>query len=454
MCAVPTPHSKRSDVDRNWRIFLWFRVLFSARFYYPVMAVLFLDLGLTAIQYTLLNVAWAAASLLSDIPAGVLADRIGRKPLLVAAGCLMIAEMVILCLAPHNGGGVLFLFCLANRVLSGLAEGAASGADEAIVFDSLAESGREGEWHHVMEELTRWQSVSFVFVMLIGGAVYAPGSVNAALSLLGIHGHLDQEVTLRFPLVLTLLSAVAVFILALNFREPTRPSPHSLEDFEGHRASSALGAYTFTLRAGRWLLGNPMALFVVCAGFVLDCVVRLFLVFSTSYFRLIEIPEVIFGILGAAMGGIGLLVSPWIRRMVTTRSVGTSFAIMTGVVFLGLLGVAFHPPYWGIVFGYLLWGAMTMIGFSVSTYLNQLVDSHHRATVLSFKGVTVNLAYAGISLLFALALHMVPGSDAQEQLGRAFGFLPFWLLLTVGILIFSFRKHLRLLTSLVAAGRQ
>ena len=135
MCAVPTTHSKRSDVDRNWRIFLWFRVLFSARFYYPVMAVLFLDLGLTAIQYTLLNVAWAAASLLSDIPAGVLADRIGRKPLLVAAGCLMIAEMVILCLAPHNGGGVLFLFCLANRVLSGLAEGAASGADEAIVFD-------------------------------------------------------------------------------------------------------------------------------------------------------------------------------------------------------------------------------------------------------------------------------------------------------------------------------
>jgi len=76
-----------SDAYRNWRIFLWFRVLFSARFYYPVLAVLFLDLGLTATQYTLLNVAWAAASLFSDVPAGVLADRIGRKPLLVAAGC-------------------------------------------------------------------------------------------------------------------------------------------------------------------------------------------------------------------------------------------------------------------------------------------------------------------------------------------------------------------------------
>jgi MFS family permease len=447
MSAFSPLQATRSDADRNWRLFLWFRVLFSARFYYPVMAVLFLDLGLTAIQYTLLNVAWAAASLLSDIPAGVMADRIGRKPLLVVAGCCMIGEMVILCVAPHNGGMVLFFFCLANRILSGLAEGAASGADEAIVFDSLAESGREGEWHHVMEELTRWQSVSFVIVMLIGGAVYAPGFVNGALALVGVHAHLNQEMTLRFPLVLTLVSAVAVLLLAMNFREPLRPQPHSLEDAEGHRASSAFGAYSFTLQAGRWLLGNPVALFVVCAGFVLDCVVRLFLVFSTSYFRLIEIPEIAFGVLGAAMGGIGLIVSPWIRRMVTTRSIGTSFAIMTGVVFVGLVGVALHPPYWGILFGYLLWGAMTMIGFSVSTYLNQLVDSHHRATVLSFKGVTVNLAYAGISLLFALSLRMVPGADAQEQLGHAFGFLPLWLLLTCGILVFAFRKHLRLLTT-------
>jgi MFS family permease len=444
--VAPLPPAT-SDADRNWRIFLWFRVLFSARFYYPVMAVLFLDLGLSATQYTLLNVAWAAASLLSDIPAGVLADRVGRKPLLVAAGCFMLAEMAILCVAPRDGGAILFLFCLANRILSGLAEGAASGADEAIVFDSLTESGRQGEWHRVMEQLTRWQSVSFVVVMLIGGAVYAPGSVNALLAFLGIHASLDQATTLRFPLILTLLSAVGVLLLALNFREPVRHQPHSLEDPEGHRATSAIGAFAFTLQAGRWLLGSPVALFVICAGFVLDCVVRLFLVFSTSYFRLIEIPEIAFGVLGAAMGGIGLAVSPWIRRLVTTRSIGAIFAIMTGMVFVGLVGVALHPPYWGLVFGYLLWGAMTMIGFSVSTYLNQLVDSHHRATVLSFKGVTINLAYAGVSLLFAWTLHLVPGADAQAQLGNAFGYLPLWLLLTGGILLFAFRKNLRLLTA-------
>jgi MFS family permease len=439
--------SNSSDADKNWRLFLWFRVLFSARFYYPVLAVLFLDLGLTATQYTLLNVAWAAASLLSDVPAGVLADRIGRKPLLVAAGCCMVAEMAILCVAPRDGGMVLFLFCLANRLLSGLAEGLASGADEAIVYDSLAERGRTGEWQHVLEQLTRWQSVGFVVAMLAGGAVYAPGFVNGVLTFLGLHTTLDQATTLRFPIYLTLASAIGVLLLALNFREPSRRLPHAIEDPEGHHAASVTGAFAFVLQAGRWLLGSPVALFVVTAGFLFESSVRLFLTFSSSYFRLIDIPEIAFGALGAVMGGLGFFVSPWARRMIVTGSIGRSFRIIGAVIFVGLCGLAWHPRHWGLLFAFPLGAAMTLIGFSVSSYLNTLVDSHHRATVLSFKGLAFNFAYGGVSLLFALALNMVPGKTPQDQLASAFGLLPFWLLLVWGILLLSFRKHRALINS-------
>lgn len=437
-----------SDADRNWRIFLWFRILFSARFYYPVLAVLFLDLGLTATQYILLNVAWAAASLLSDVPAGVLADRIGRKPLLVAAGCCMVAEMALLCAAPRNGGTILFLFCLANRILSGLAEGLASGADEAIVYDSLAEQGRIGEWHRVLEQLTRWQSVGFVVAMLVGGAVYAPGFVNGALHIAGIDARIGQAVTLRFPLILTLASAVGVLLLALNFQEPARRLPHAVvdpKDPEGHHASSVKGAFSFVLQAGRWLLGNPVALFVITAGFLLESAVRLFLTFSSSYFRLIGIPEVAFGLLGAVMGGIGFFVSPWARRMISGGSVARSFLIIALIVLIGLSGVAVHPPHWGVLFAFPLGAAMTLIGFSVSSYLNTLVDSHHRATVLSFKGLAFNFAYGAVSLLFALALHLAPGATSQDQVALAFGLLPIWLLLVCAILLTGFRKHRHLL---------
>ena len=56
--------SSPTNADRNWRRFVLFRVLFNSRFYYPVLAVLFLDLGLSATQYTLLNFAWALAIVL------------------------------------------------------------------------------------------------------------------------------------------------------------------------------------------------------------------------------------------------------------------------------------------------------------------------------------------------------------------------------------------------------
>ncbi len=46
----------------------------------------------------------------------------------------MVAEMAILCIAPRDGSLVLFLICLANLLLSVLAEGLASGAYEAFVY--------------------------------------------------------------------------------------------------------------------------------------------------------------------------------------------------------------------------------------------------------------------------------------------------------------------------------
>src|ERR1700722_17121110 len=106
-------HASLNAADRNWRRFVLFRVLFNSRFYYPVLAVFFLDLGLSATQYTLLNFAWALAIVFTDVPAGVLADRIGRKPLVVAATVCMVVEMALLVFAPRNGGALLFLFCLA-----------------------------------------------------------------------------------------------------------------------------------------------------------------------------------------------------------------------------------------------------------------------------------------------------------------------------------------------------
>lgn len=419
--------------DRNWRRFVIFRVLFNARFYYPVLAVFFLDLGLSATQYTLLNFAWALAIVTVDLPAGVLADRIGRRPLVIAAAAAMVMEMVLLCVAPRNGGAPLFLCCLANRILSGGAEGLASGADEALVFDSLAERGRENEWPLVLDQVMRWQSLGFVVAMLAGGAVYDPALLNRSFGT-----HFDQSVTLRFPIYLTLLSALVTLVVALGLREP---SQHRASMVPPERGSGAHGALAHLLSAGYWILQTPLALFVIAAGLALDSVARLFMTFSSSYFRLIHLPAASYGVIGAALGGLGLAVSPIARRMVLHGSPARNFAALAALTLAGLIGIAARWVGWGVVFTLPVALAMSAVAYQVSYYLNSAVESHQRATVLSFKGLAFNLGFGFVSLAFAGALRTLRDGSAEETFARTLPWLPVWLGVIALILTLMFWRR-------------
>jgi MFS family permease len=443
-----------TDADRNWRRFVLFRVLFNARFYYPVLAVFFLDLGLSATEYTLLNFAWALAIVFTDLPAGVMADRIGRKPLVVAAAIFMVLEMILLSVAPYRGGIVLLLCCLANRVLSGMAEGMASGADEALVFDSLAERNRSDEWPRVLDHVMRWQGVGMVIAMLVGGAVYDPHFLNGLLAHFGFDFHLTQATTLRFPIYLNLITAIVTLVVALGMREPSvrtkSAAPVSEETQEIKNAE--ITAWRMVVNAGAWIIRTPVALFVIIAGVLMDSVVRLFLTFSSSYFRAIELPEATFGLVGASFGALGFFVSPLARQMVKANSVMRNYGLLAAIILIGLTGVACRWPYWGVIFMIPLTGSMMALGYMVSYYLNALVDSGHRATVLSFKGVAFNLGYGFISLVFALVLRGVrDGGTTEEAVARALIFLPVWILFAAILCVICFGRQYRLLAKKVEA---
>ena len=69
-------------MPRNIPLFIAFRLLFNARFYYPVFAVIQLDYGLTMAQFAILNAVWAVSIVVLKVPSGALADRpVLRGPL-------------------------------------------------------------------------------------------------------------------------------------------------------------------------------------------------------------------------------------------------------------------------------------------------------------------------------------------------------------------------------------
>ncbi len=398
-----SPPSAAALAHRNVPLFVAFRILFNVRFYYPVFMILFLDFGITLEQFGLLNAAWAAAIVLLEVPSGALADLVGRRRLLVAAAGLMVVEMLLLCLVPVPSAWV-FPALLLNRIVSGAAEALASGADEALAYDSLQAAGQATEWPRVLERLMQVGAVVTIAAMITGGLVYAPGPLNAVAATLGLPVTLTAADTFRLPVWLTLGSALGAVGVTLAMREPPREAP----------ARGLLAPFRQTISTGRWILAHPLVLVVIVAGVLCDQPIRQLLVVSSEIYRQIEIPEPVFGFVGAGSAALSLLAAGPIRRLAMRTDAWRNFLVLVTVTLLGLVGTACFVPWWGVAFAMLLSLTMRMVVFLQSHYLNQLVGSDQRATVLSFRGLAVNVSYGLMSLAFAGA---VAGVEAAGLIG-------------------------------------
>ena len=397
------------DLSGNPRRFVLFTVFYNARAYYPVLAILFLDLGLTLDQFVLLNLIWAATIFLFEVPSGALADTIGRKKLLVAAACLMIVEMLCLLLAPRGGGIMLLGLCVVNRICSGLSEACASGADEALAYDSLPENDRVGAWDRLLATSMRWRSAGFVIAMVLGGLIYDPVPINR---LLPENFHLSANLAHRLPVAVVFCQALVCLVVSLRMVEPPR---HADYDVSG----TCMGAVKLTLQTGRWVFTNPKTLVVVVIGLAIDSIVRNFATINSSYYRLIELPEWTYGFIGAALGLLGWFVPAIAAKLNTRFSTLTNLGIAAAVALAGLAALVPAWPGYGILPAMLLMTMMGFLGFTVSRALHAEADSSKRATVLSVKGLAFNLGYGLFSLGFSRLLAQFPDQPAGAALRSA-----------------------------------
>jgi len=429
----------------NIRLFIAFRIFFNARFYYPVFTILFIDFGLTVSQFALMNAVWAATIVVMEVPSGALADIWGRRNLLILASVLMIIEMVLLCVVPRGYSGLLFTVFLINRVLSGTAEAAASGADEALAYDALKAAGGESQWRHVLAMQMRLQSIAFIIAMSLGAAIYDPAFMQRVFSWIGLDIKLTLGHTIRFPIYLTLCMAFITLFVTLRMKELNVTTGDACGPLE-QCGQSVKEIFSQTLQAGRWILVTPWALVVIAAGFLFDGIIRMVITLTSQYYRLIEIPEATFGIIGSLLAGLGLIIPRIAMKMTdrfTPRMNLLSIAITT---IIGLVGMSLFKPIIGLVPAIILFSGMYMTGFFVSNYLNQITPSSHRATVLSFKGLSFNLFYGLLGVLYSVLLAWLkprtsslnPDIDTQQLEGLVFieSFQWFPWVFVIGLIVF------------------
>lgn len=393
----------------NIRLFILFRVLFNARFYYPVFTILFLDYGLSLEQFALLNTVWAFTIVFAEVPSGALADLIGRRHLLVATAWLMIMEMSLIAFVPLGNADLVFWAFLVNRVLSGLAEAMASGADEALAYDTLVAHNLAGEWPRVLERQMRAQNLGYMIAMTLGAVAYDPGVVNSVLQWLSVDARVTLQMSMRYPVYLTLVFAVLALLATLRMREPSLLVAQSRLD---SNKATPWEVGRMIMRAGGWIMRTPMALAIILYAMTLDHTLRMLVTLTSKYYRLIDLPEASFGLLGSLVAVIGLFVPRLARIMAEQLSPGRNVLVLGCGSVAALLLLGFFVPYWGLVPMMVVFIGLMLTSYFTSHYLNAITDSGQRATVLSFKGLALNAAYGVIGLLFAALVQHYRGQQS------------------------------------------
>jgi hypothetical protein len=221
--------------------------------------------------------------------------------------------------------------------------------------------------------------------------------------------NITQSITLRFPLYLTFGLAVLTLIAAIGMQDH-HPSSASF----GGSSISIKAAFGLTLKAGKWILQTPFALTIILAGLIFDSIARMVITLSSQYYRLIDLPEAIFGIIGALVAALGLFIPRLALWLAQRYSPSINFSITALVSLTGLSGMTFFWPFLGVIPALILFSSMQLTSFFVSHYLNQITASSQRATVLSFKGLSFNLAYGLVGVLYSrLIIALKPGVAKQ-----------------------------------------
>lgn len=339
---------------RNVRLMYVWRALTMMHFFAGALVPFFTDWGgLTLPQLFLLQAWFFLWIFLLEVPTGAVADRWGRKASIMCANiCLLIATAI------YASGKGLPRFLLAEVIWAASAA-LASGADEAMVYDSLKAAGEESRSKKALATLASFDIGAIAFAAPVGSLIAARWG-------------------LRAPMALMLVPFSLGLLVCLSLKEPP--------DGEG----AAKPGYREVLERGVRYFASHKPL----RALAFDSVTIWMLSFMTVWLFQPRLKELgvgvaVYGFVTAAMtlSQIAILSNPdRIEKFFGgARGYLTWSAVIPGLAFLAL---PFATDPWAASALFVLIPAFGLSrSVVISNYMNKHIDSAKRATVLSTVGM-------------------------------------------------------------------
>jgi hypothetical protein len=356
-----------------------------------------------------------------EVPSGWLADRLGRRPTLLAGAVLMAASHLMLFVGPwimvgDTLGSPLFVFFAVGQGLRAAGVAFRSGTDTALHHDALAACGRVGEFADREALAAKRRFLGAAAAALIGGGLAA--------------------IDLRIPYACSFIVAVAMIIVIARMREPSAGKDARTRANMLTQAASCLA---------QWKSPALLLLFVFAAMMlVLNHI-------PYEYFQpYIEASLGQDGIAAATtplVTGLHVAVTFWLASLVGARSIRIRnrvglwgvllIAMALQVLTIGLMSLWLSPVI--VVFLLLRSCPRALMTPSLNAAVTGAVPTNLRATYLSLQSFVGRLSFSGTLFLLTLA---VPAAAAtawptiRTQLGlAAIGSLVFFAFIAVVAII-------------------
>ena len=343
-------------MQRNIRLLYFFRIVRSFAVFIPIIVPFFQDNGLSQTQIYILQSLFALTIVLLEVPSGYFADHIGRKQSILLGAILSTVGFILYSTAYG------FAPLLIAEIVLGVGYSFISGADTALAYDSFVAQGKEDEYLKFESRSSGYMGMSESIASIIGGFLVIA--------------------SLRTPIVAQAVFYSTTIPLALLLTEPKLRKRVSKTQF---RDIISITKYA--------LHGHTEVKWLIFYGAIIATLTHTMVWLTQPYYQLVGIPIAWFGILWATQLFIMGIFSHNADKY--EKWLGKTYALISfpiiGCTSYILLGIAPSLAVLPLLLGfYFVRGVHIPI---LQNYVNSIVESNIRATVLSVKNLAQKLIY-------------------------------------------------------------
>jgi MFS family permease len=353
---MPTSRS----IQRTYLLLMLGNTL-AASFIWGINTIFLLDAGLSNLEAFAANAFFTVGMVVFEVPTGIVADTIGRR-MSYLLGTVTLAASTLFYVLLWQIEAPFWEWAIASMLL-GLGFTFFSGAVEAWLVDALAATGFTGEIETV-----------FGRGQIVTGAGMLTGSVAG--------GFIAAQISLGAPFVLRGVVLAVMFVVAFRMMHDVgfTPEKGGRPLAEMRKIAEASIEYGWRVPAVKWLMVE--ALFTGGVG------IYGFYALQPYLLELYGDPEAyqVAGLVAAVVAGaqiVGGMAAPRIRRMFKRR---TSALLVTATLSAASLAVMGAIESFAVVIAaVVVWGLLFAATMPIrQAYLNGLIPSRQRATILSF----------------------------------------------------------------------